>query len=290
MNQIKPDTLLKIEELFLSKGWDTSNGNGISLSLFDKFCSRLRNLSDEQQILVIELTYNYTWIELSSYLENFYDSLISLGDSIYNTYNNIFVYPLLSISKTTSIKTKSAGFLHYMFETDNYTWLSNKFIPSSSIKYLQNNFNNKDSILILVDDFVGSGETAIEVCKEYLNLEFSNGKINPANIKVVTIAAQKQGIKNVKDTLDIEVVSDLRYGKGISDFYLNNEQTKKKELMENIEQILQINHDYRFGYKKSEALITLLHKTPNNTFPVYWHETRNKVAPFPRKKRYKIDG
>lgn len=288
MTKIKPDILIKIVELFEEKGWPTNNSNINTISLFDRYCERLKLLSDIQKQLVIELSYNYTWIQLKSYLEYFYDSLLLLGDSIYNDYDKIFVYPLLSLSKSVPLKTKSAGFLHYMFETDDYTWLSDKFYPNTSIKYLFENFDNNDSILLIVDDYVGSGDTAVEICNEYLSTIMKTGYIKNTNIKVVTIAAQIEGIKTVKDKLNIDVISALKLKKGISDKYLNNEKNEKENIMNEIEKILKISPDFNFGYKKSEGLITMLNKTPNNTFPVYWFENRKKVAPFPRKKIFKL--
>lgn len=290
MNQIKTDTLLKVQDLFTTKGWDLTNGNKYNLSLYDRYCERLKQFNDEQQNLIIELTYDYTRIELANYLERFYDSLISLGDMIFNKYDKIFVYPLLSPYKATPSKTKSAGFLHYMFETDNYTWLSNKFLPNSSIKYLQHNFDNKNSLLILVDDFIGSGETAISICNEYLTTKTPKGDINPENVRIVSIAAQKEGINAIKNSLNVEAISAMIFEKGISDKFSGEEKDYKTKLMIDIESTIDVEQDFKFGYKQTEALITMLHKTPNNTFPVYWLETRNKVAPFPRKKKYVIDG
>jgi len=284
---LSPDVLLKVEELFIYKKWDISTRIVNTPSLFFRFCERLKLLSLEQQLLTIELAYKYTRIELGNYLERFYDSLISLGDKIYNDFDKIFVLPLLSPHKATPSKTKSAGFLHYMFESDDYTWLSEKFIPNSSLQHLQYNFDNKDSILILIDDFVGSGETAIEICNEYINIETKTGKISPSNIKVVSIASCIQGIKTVKDSLGIDVISALTFGRGISDDSEKEKVLAKTEIMQSIEKILNVKPHFKFGYKQTEALITMLYKTPNNTFPVYWHETGNKMAPFPRKKNYK---
>jgi hypothetical protein len=52
--------------------------------------------------------------------------------------------------------------------------------------------------------------------------------------------------------------------------------------MEHIEKNLDIPDDYLFGYKKSEALVTMI-RTPNNTFPVFWYNKKNEDnAPFPR--------
>lgn len=287
MSLLSPDILLKIEELFIYKKWDINTRTVNAPSLFFRFCERLKLLSVEQQLLIIELAYNYTRIELKNYLESFYDSLISLGDDIYNNFDKIFVYPLLSPHKATPSKTKSAGFLHYMFESDDYTWLSEKFIPNSSVKHLYHNFDNADSILLLIDDFVGSGETAIEICNEYLDVEIKKGRINHNNIKVVSIASSTQGINTVKTAIGIDVVSALILGKGISDESDKVKVLSNTKIMKSIEDILNVQSDFNFGFRQTEALITMLHKTPNNTFPVYWLETRSKIAPFPRKKNYK---
>ena len=290
MSQIKPNTLLKVEELFNKKNWQINYGAENTSSLFYRFCERLKLLNDDQQLLVIELSYNYTRVELTSYLERLFDSLISLGDNIFNGYDKIFVHPLLRINQKTKSKTKSAGFIHYMFESSDYTWLSDKFIPNPAIDYLQDNFNNKNSILILVDDFVGSGETAIEICEEYLKIPMKNGNINFNNIKVISIAAYRQGINAIKEKLGIDVISAMIFEKGISDKYVGIEKSAKKSIMESIEVTLKVKNEFKFGFRQTEALITMLHKTPNNTFPVYWLETRNKVAPFPRAKNYKANG
>lgn len=290
MNPIKLDTLLSIEELFIEKGWDLNSGNVKSFSIYDRFCERLKLFNEDQQKLIIELTYNYTRVELANYLERFYESLISIGDHTFDFYDRIFIYPLLSPYKATPSKTKSAGFLHYMFETDDYTWLSDKFIPNTSIKFLQDNFDNTDSLLILIDDFIGSGETAISICSEYLNTSTNKGKILPQNVKVVSIAAQKAGMAALKKSLNVDVISNMIFDRGISDRFKGKELNVKSHLMTEIENTIKVEKGYKFGYKKSEALITMLHKTPNNTFPVYWLETKTKIAPFPRKKKYNING
>lgn len=52
--------------------------------------------------------------------------------------------------------------------------------------------------------------------------------------------------------------------------------------MKQIETKMYIQDKFRFGYCKSESLVTMC-RTPNNTFPVFWEEKGNmKTAPFPR--------
>ena len=125
-----------------------------------------------------------------------------------------------------------------------------------------------------------------------MNTKINNKKISELmkhkNIKVVSIAAQEFGINNVKEKLSIDIIANKILKRGISDYYIDFED--KKNLMREISKKIEVSDDMELGYKDCESLITMLQKTPNNTFPVYWKETRNKVAPFPRKKYYKKNG
>jgi hypothetical protein len=55
--------------------------------------------------------------------------------------------------------------------------------------------------------------------------------------------------------------------------------------MSEIEEMLAISSKFKFGYKKSEALISL-DRTPNNTFPLFWCKKKRDgeswCAPFYR--------
>ena len=72
-------------------------------------------------------------------------------------------------------------------------------------------------------------------------------------------------------------------GKGISDKYTLTQKTRALSLMESIEDWLNVADDYRFGFGRSEALVSML-RTPNNTFPVYWLDKKSLdyKSPFPR--------
>ncbi len=51
--------------------------------------------------------------------------------------------------------------------------------------------------------------------------------------------------------------------------------------MESIEKKIKPHKNEKLGFKSSEALITLI-RTPNNTFPVFWKQKKDRIAPFPR--------
>ena len=158
------------------------------------------------------------------------------------------------------------------------------------IERLQHDLTPNDSILILVDDFVGTGETAIDVCKIFLDKTYSGSKLNPESVFIVSIVAQSEGVIKVKKELNVNLVSDTIRDKGISDGYSSNAVAEKIELMLSIESKIcskKFLKKYSLGYGKSEALVSFMNKTPNNTFPFYWFETETKIAPFPRHKKYK---
>jgi len=293
---IKPNILISLTELFERKEWELEDGSVVELSLFDKFCERLKLLTVEEQEMVIEITDEFTRIGIKDYLTNLFKSFRLLGDEFFEAHARIYVLPLVDpyvrSSKSSQQlfrgKTKSANFLHYLLDASDWRWFSTKLVPNITYKKLKEVFDPQDSCIVLIDDFVGTGETAAEVCNIFLQDEFKSVKIPPDKLKVVSIAAQPQGIAHVQTALGVEVVSNIIVPKGISDRYEEPDLSLKSSLMVNIEATLNVSDDYRFGHGRSEAMVTFLSKTPNNTFPVYWHETKTRVAPFPRYKNYKL--
>lgn len=57
--------------------------------------------------------------------------------------------------------------------------------------------------------------------------------------------------------------------------------------MKNISKKLHAPNGMELGYASTEGLVAMI-KTPNNTFPVYWYEYKNRnYAPFVRKENVK---
>ena len=58
--------------------------------------------------------------------------------------------------------------------------------------------------------------------------------------------------------------------------------------MKKISKLLHVPKELSLGYLDSESLVAM-NKTPNNTFPVYWHEGKgHSHAPFPRRENVKM--
>lgn len=154
--------------------------------------------------------------------------------------------------------------------------LGNCWIEKNDIAQ-KKRYINDNTIIVLVDDFIGTGETAlgaIDYLHEILGTAFPHERI-----KVMSIVSQQVGRNNL-NAIGVDVYANYVLGKGISDYYTNQELTDAKELMKKIENKLDnLHNEFRFGYKQSEALVCMK-RCPNNTFPVYW--LGKKTAPYER--------
>ena len=195
-----------------------------------------------------------------------------------NEKTKIYIMPL--VSPEDEGKTKSSSMLVYLFNSvklrhDNV--LSKyKFEIIDKNENLSLYLENKDAILVLADDYVGTGETAEKCLLHILKM-----KVEINQIAIVSLVAQQMGLDYLSKYTICVSASVVRQ-RGISDFYEDEILHENIQLMREIEDKMSIREKYKFGYKKSEALVTMC-RTPNNTFPIFWEESGNmKIAPFPR--------
>ena len=133
--------------------------------------------------------------------------------------------------------------------------------------------------VFLLDDYLGSGETISATVKEI----YKNRNTQPKHLNVISIASQFASIEFL-EKINLKYYTELITKKGISDNYKTPDLELKIKLMQEIEELIPVNH-FKFGYNDSEALITLM-RTPDNTFPIFWkeHKFNGEVyeAPFSR--------
>lgn len=273
-------TLLKINAVFKEQKWTLDNEN--MSSLYNRFCTRLSQLASEEQELIIDLTKRFVVIPQREYLKYFMEIIHNpslFEDSIVKKSNKIYILPL--ISKEDIGKIKSSSFLWYCLKStevqyDSY-FAEKKLCFHEGPDGLSSKINdNPHACLLLVDDYIGSGKTAesaVSYCAEF--------GINPQKIVIAAIAAQRAGVDALR-IKGITVYTNTVLNRGISDWYTGDGLAEAICTMKSIEKKLKVAEEFKFGYEKSEALITLS-RTPNNTFPVFWLEKgAYGVAPFPR--------
>ena len=169
--------------------------------------------------------------------------------------------------------------------------LKSSLVEYDDVDYKQlNKFNSfkrevfsleSNEIIVLVDDYVGTGSTLSETIEE---IKKQNNEITNENFVVLSIAMQNETYKNLKK-IGIKCCVSNIIKKGITEYYTGEQLIEKINVMNKIENYIPKIKGYRMGYKKSESLITLI-KTPNNTFPIFWKNfTKRNVefkAPFSR--------
>jgi hypothetical protein len=124
--------------------------------------------------------------------------------------------------------------------------------------------------LILVDEFIGSGQSVvgrINLLKERAKKDYE--------IKACFIAGMEFGIKRVIDSFsDFRCFIPLK--KGISEKYSDGKRDLAINNMIELESTLlpQINNkeltEYHFGFNEAEALYSSFGNTPNSVFPFFW--------------------
>lgn len=270
--------LLRINDLFEKKKWIIECSEDKNMSQFNRFCQRVLDIGEnKKRDLFLELSERYLWLTQEHYLE----CLIAVLKKLVNNIDNdvkIFVMPLIAPEDVG--KAKSSMFLTYLFNDVKIRYDSilgkYKYEMIYDVAGVCRKMKEEKSLLVLVDDFIGTGNTA-EKCLDSMDL--------PEEIytrtKVLALVAQEEGIEYIAK-LGIEVFAGITRKKGISDYYDEEEAKKRIVMMEEIEEKMSVKKDCRLGYGKSEALVTMC-RTPNNTFPVFWEEKGNmKLAPFPR--------
>ena len=279
--ELSTQYLIRISQIFEKNNWLIESREDAQESLFNRYCERILQINEnKKRDLLLELTERYLWVQEEQYTHYLIDAVkkMLLMKPEINEKTKIYIMPL--VSPDDEGKTKSSSMLVYLFNSvklrhDNV--LSKyKFEIIDKKEKLSLKLKNKDAILVLADDYIGTGETAEKCLKHILKMEV---EIN--QIAIVSLVAQKLGLDYLSK-YSVCVATSIVRQRGISDFYEGEMLEKNIQLMREIEDKMSIREKYRFGYKESEALVTMC-RTPNNTFPIFWEESSNmKNAPFPR--------
>ena len=284
---IKPNDISKVVSLFTEKGWKIQEDNDFQKSEFNNFCNMLSYLDEDEREVILELTKQFRWVNYSQYIPLFQKTFKKFCDSYdFGNISHIIICPLLPEKDFDG--NKSSQFLLHLIIADiqnlhNYCAV-HSIPPITYIEHpkrakkcydtlISSIMDCKKPFFCLVDDFIGSGQTAIEA----IHFLLENG-FKPSDFAILSLVAMKEGLSRIQENGYI-VFSYYEEQKGITGTVHEHEW---KQIMLNIENRIKVKPEYSLGYAHSEALIKML-RTPNNTFPVYWLNNKNNpFAPFPR--------
>ena len=272
---LRADKVIQLKSVFEDKKWAEVSATGNNE--FDNFCTMLTYFDDAQQDLILDLTKDFLQISAMQYVPLFFNAYKMLLSSIEEKYNKILVQPLLAPKDFN--KQKSSTALFYFVRTEAVAL--KREARNIEIKLIDNHEAllregvESTTLLCLIDDYLGTGETA-ENAIDFL----VQAGISANNICVVSLVAQNEACERLSKINIPTYCSILRY-KALSDNTKYSLDDKK--IMVRIESKMGIKKKYQFGYGQSEGLIRLM-RIPNNTFPVYWYPWSQTVptVPFPR--------
>lgn len=157
-------------------------------------------------------------------------------------------------------------------------------------------FKDEDEIasdttsLILVDDFFGTGKTAIGFWKSSI-IQNITRRFHNIKLYYVALAALKGGVGNVEKNTDFEVICPQIFDEEYRVFSNKSFIFPEKKKRESAKQVCKIYGEdlegkkYALGYKDSEALIGFHHNIPNNTLSIIWSDKKGWFPLFPRERK-----
>ena len=271
----------KLHALFKEKNWYANDNEDF---VFEKLCRLIDNFSDEQKELFFELTEDFLWLSGAEY-DGSFNAIFNymLNQIDLKNCTTIYLIPVLKAKDRGTAKSSS----HCVYAVRNLLLMNRGFAKFEKVivedyEWLEDHPFTADGreCIFLIDDFVGTGNTFDEC---WLSL-LSNTSIAQTYTALVSLILQEEGYKFISSKFGIDIFYNEIRQKGITNRYKGQELIEKKRIMKEIEAHIKPGK-YSFGYKESEALVTMS-RTPNNTFPVFWKKSIIKRVeyepPFPR--------
>ncbi|MDR4490242.1 MAG: hypothetical protein R2685_04995 [Candidatus Nitrosocosmicus sp.] len=143
-----------------------------------------------------------------------------------------------------------------------------------------NSYSNPDTVLILIDDFIGSGNTFIKWYNQ--NTE---GLMNFKTVYFASLLAVDTGISNIKNITKIETICSLPLNDSDRIFSSNDfTDQEKKDIRVLIERYKSIqSKEFIYGFDNSQLLLAFEKKVPNNTIALLWAD-QNGWTPLLKRK------
>lgn len=271
--QLSVGRLEQLRTLFAKKGWPVDED--IELSVFERFYKTLAMLEDSEQKFLIDLSYRFDHIPLSDYLRYMMEPLKQIR---INAGNKTLVFVTCTPKEDVGCVKSSSTVLYQLKGTTIKQHVDlNPQVVIDNITKIPSYVQNDNTVIVLVDDFVGTGDTACAAI-DFIH-ELVPTMVDNSRIVLFSIIALHQGIERLKG-LGVKTYCAIERCKAISEELNAENRDVSISLMQGIERRLKkLRAECLFGYKGSEALVCL-ERCPNNTFPIYW--LAKNVAPYER--------
>lgn len=135
-------------------------------------------------------------------------------------------------------------------------------------------------IVILLDDFIGTGKQAIVEWKDRIIKSGIYRRNKHIRYLYLALTGFLSGVNNIENKTEMKVIlgtppmeDNSRCFSPISDIYRNSIERREAELI--MKKIGRILYRYPLGYENDQAAIAFFHNTPTNTLPVIWKRLKD---------------
>lgn len=264
--------------IWSGKNWEFPTPK-IENETFESLCRLLDQLTSEQQELALKLTKAYSRYSFTEYQGLLITAFSKITASHLEGMQQVVLAPLVDKGDNSLRRSKSGHTLPYAAEhiaalatgelsTKKITALSGTDTIEGKIS------NDTPTLIIFLDDFIGSGDTAKAIVRNWQSRIYKKDRI-----LVVSLVAMEHAVQLLSG-YNIEVLCADIIRKGIAQNTDIADKDVAYQIIDSLEAELDIQDDQRRGYKQSEALISMI-RTPDNTFPLYWCPKRKDGTPWP---------
>jgi hypothetical protein len=268
---MKLHDVLSIGDLFAAKRWPTEiDGDEQFPSLFERFCKMSARLADDERELVIQLSHGYVRVPPSAYMDTLDTSWNKLVQSLPPTIKTLGVAPLLPPKSKRPKSSDAVLYWARSIEARLRKKTTAKLVfPEIASKFFKTPTPPGSTALVLLDDYVGSGDTALDAIA-HLRQEASQSN---TDVFVLAFVAQVDAIARIQAS-NAQLIAGRFVDRAISKNPAITDTAAALEKMYRIGRFLKVSKAEALGYDATEAVVTMA-RTPNNTFPVFW--TNRKV-------------
>lgn len=269
-DQSPADLVLRSKTIFLAKRWCASFSEFPEFhdpdeeEVFNRYCEMILELTPEERELVFTLTEEFLRCFHTQYWPTLKRALAQIEQELFAQINNICIIPL---TKPRDIGAgKSASSLLYPCEQILHGMRLNRPIRvcEDPLLLVSKHSNRRDTLIIMVDDYIGTGKTALACIQNYKSTLKKECDV-PI---VVALVAQQPGIEVITSE-GVRVIANHVRQRGISDCSRLSNVLRSLTVMDMIEERFNFPPKYKRGFEASEALVQMA-STPNNTFPLFW--------------------
>ncbi|NTW80055.1 MAG: hypothetical protein HGB32_07900 [Geobacteraceae bacterium] len=198
--QIETGTLReRLERVFADNGWDLSAGDGAFRyykTLYSKFYNFMNSLNLEEQDLIFPLISIYHYCPAGRY-----DSLVwrmaeEINDLWGDKYESLYILTLTKPEEAGHSKGASFIVSHMRDQAiqEEYDLTRKPLYLYENQNLLKKKHDDRDnSLVVFVDDFIGSGETAIDTIQYFID----NIKKDSDRVVVFSFVAMQAALESI---------------------------------------------------------------------------------------------